>query len=239
MTTCKPDDGRGAEALAAYASLSNQARAARRLGLFGGSFDPVHQGHLDVGKAAREALGLDHVVFVPAALSPHKTGLPPEPGSARVELLRRALGSVETASWASIWTVELLRRPPSYTVLTLDDLGAARPGAGQPWLILGEDNLAGLPSWRRVGELLERSRPIVVQRSPGTDLVAAVEALELDPQAVSRLLEGMVPLELPSPYSSTAVREALELGRDPGSALPPGVWDAIVELGLYGQARGR
>ena len=241
MTTCDPEGGPGPPALRAHASLTPQARSARRLGLFGGSFDPVHQGHLDVAQAACRAFDLDHVVFVPAALSPHKTGLPPAPGEGRVELLRRALARKELASWASLWTVELLRQPPSFTVLTLDDLAQERPRASEPWLILGEDNLPGLPTWRQVGDLLARARPIVVQRQRGTVLAEAVDSIaaDLEPEAVARLLRGLVPLEEPSPHSSTRVRTALERGEDPGVALPPGIWQAIGELGLYGRTGGR
>jgi len=231
--------GAGAGERPPAVSLTPGARSARRLGLFGGSFDPVHQGHLDVAKAARAAHGLDHVVFVPAALSPHKVGLPPAPARVRIEWLRGALTSPEIAPWASLWPIETEREPPSYTIATLRELALQRPPGDLPFLILGQDNLPGLPTWRDVTTLLSLVQPVVVQRERGVSLVGSLASVapRLDPDAVAKLEHGLVPLAEPSPHSSTQVREALARGQDPGAALPPGIWSSIVEQGLYGHGR--
>lgn len=241
MTTCDLTGDGGEAPPAGARPLAPAARSAARLGLFGGSFDPVHRGHLDVAAAARAAFRLDHVVFVPAALSPHKAGLPPSPPRDRVALLERALGGLDGAGWSSIWTVELEREAPSYTVRTVEDLAQARPRGPEPYLILGEDNLPGLPTWRRVGELLDRVKPIVVQRERGTVLADVLEGVagDLHPDHVAKLVRGLVPLADPSPHSSTAVRATLERGAEPRAALPAGVWELIRARGLYGLGAGR
>ncbi len=132
-----------------------------RLGVFGGTFDPVHIGHLIVAEQCREQGGLDQVWFIPAARPPHKQDRPLTPFGTRAEMLALAL-----AGHPAFRVDELERdRPgPSYTVDTLEELHRREPAAALA-LILGSDSLADLPTWKdparvaRLAELLVVARP--------------------------------------------------------------------------------
>ncbi len=148
-----------------------------RLGLFGGSFNPPHLGHLVVAEALRETCGLDRVVWMPAARPPHKPGADADlaPPEARLALVRAAIAG-NAAFEAS--DLELRRAEstgaPSYTVETLRALTGAYPGAA--WhLLLGEDSYAGLASWREPDEIARLARLVVYRRagSPPTDAAHA------------------------------------------------------------------
>jgi len=210
-----------------YASLSPAARAAPRLGVLGGSFDPPHAGHLHVAEGARDAFALDHVVFVPAARPPHKLERVLAPDRDRVALLELL---IEGLSFASIWTGELARGGPSYTLDTLHALDAERGGKGELFLVFGSDNLPGFPRWRGVGELLELATPLVVFRR-GTRL--DVEGLGgLDAGARERLAGGLVEIE-PFDASSSELRARLAAGEAPGDALPPPLREYARARGIY------
>ena len=212
-----------------------------RVGLFGGSFDPVHLGHLHAARSAMEARDLDQVVFVPAARPPHKPGRRLASGADRLAMLELAVA--DEPRWRTS-AIELERGGMSYTYDTVVELPGALdlqgpddpdgPGAGglELFLILGSDNLEGLPDWHRVEELLKRVHPIVVHRegsAPG--LPARVEA-ELSPAACRRLREGFLSLP-PVPLSSTELRRVLFSGSGRDDALPFGVAEYIREHGLY------
>lgn len=213
------------------ASPGEPLRGVRRLGLLGGSFDPVHAGHLHVAREAQRAFGLDHVLFVPAARPPHKPDRILAEGADRLAMLEIALRG--RTDWSAS-DLELRRGGTSYTVDTVRSLPAElglEPGA-EVFLVIGSDNLEGLPSWREARALLELVRPIVIHR--GDDVPAALDAVEasLGPRAAARLREGFLPLR-PVPISSTELRAALGRGEDPGADLPPGVREYALERGLY------
>lgn len=197
---------------------------ARRIGLFGGSFDPVHHGHLHAARAAQEAFGLDRIVFMPARRPPHKPGRRLAGGQDRVALLQRALAGARRAdSLARTWSVsslELRREGPSYTVDTLRELRQAIGEAQETeiYMILGSDNLAGLPDWRDVEELLALAQPVVIFRE-GAD-VQALEALagQLSEGAMLRLRAGYLSLA-PVVASSTDLRQRLAGGADRAEVL--------------------
>src|SRR5215475_3816262 len=121
------------------------------LGLFGGSFDPVHLGHLLVAQAAREELGVERLFFIPAAQSPFKPGQQPSPANERLRLLRLALAGL---SWATIDPQEIERGGVSYTIDTVDDYARRFPGAKLFYLI-GADHVEQLPQWREAAKLAE------------------------------------------------------------------------------------
>lgn len=212
--------------------LAPAAVAAGRLGIYGGSFDPPHEGHLFVAEEARRAFALDHVVFVPARRPPHKPGRRLAPDGDRLAMLALLLGA---RPWASSWAGELRRAGPSYTVDTLE---AFRSGLGpQPalHLLLGSDNLPGLPSWHRAEELLGLAQPIVVHRRDQPLDPAVLGALPAP--LAERVRAGFLQLE-PYEASSTAIRTALAAGRDPGPALPGRVRRYVALRGLYSAAGG-
>lgn len=199
--------------------------------LFGGSFDPVHRGHLHAARAAREAFGLDEVVFVPAAQPPHKPSRRLAAGRHRLAMIELALGEL---GFGRASAIELDRGGRSYTIDTARALPAElRRPARSLHLILGADNLAGLAQWREVEELLALVRPIVVAR--GAELDRGLDELSgrLSERALERLARGRVDAP-PVDVSSTGVRRALLAGRDPGAALPDGVLEYARAHGIYG-----
>jgi nicotinate-nucleotide adenylyltransferase len=133
----------------------------RKIGIFGGTFDPIHHGHLILARDAIEQLALDELIFIPAALSPHKPGESPAPAEARVEMLRAAIAG-ETQFCLD--ALELERLPPSYTVETIEALRGRQPNAEFVCLI-GEDNVAQLSTWHRFPDLSKMVQFAVLDRS--------------------------------------------------------------------------
>ncbi len=145
-----------------------------KIGLFGGSFDPVHHGHLIVGQAAAEALGLDELRFVPAREQPFKLGQHAAPADDRAAMLELA---VQGAPRLSVERLELERPGPSYTVDTLRALVARHPGAALT-LLLGADAARELEDWHEAGALPGLARIVVFARGstavPDSRLIAGV-----------------------------------------------------------------
>jgi len=203
-----------------------------RLGIFGGSFDPVHAGHLHAARAAMEAFRLDRVVFVPARHPPHKPGRELAGGADRLAMLRLA---IEGEPRFRTHGLELERSGPSFTIDTVRELPALLGEAPdvELFLILGSDNLEGLATWREAAGLVERVQPIVVHRDG--DVEAGFAAIEraLGSRAAAKVRAGYLALP-PVAASSTDLRARLPaLG--PGLVeLAPRVLDLIRERGLYG-----
>jgi len=140
-----------------------------RLGLYGGTFDPVHLGHLLLARDALEQRRLDAVLFVPCARSPFKTKRPLTSDSRRVAMLKLALKS-EPRFWLS--RCELDRPAPSYAIDTVEEIAEGFPRAELFWLI-GEDQLAKLDEWRRIAELRRRATFLLLPRGGGKGMAAA------------------------------------------------------------------
>jgi nicotinate-nucleotide adenylyltransferase len=135
----------------------------RRVGLFGGTFDPPHVGHLMIAECACEALGLEHLVFVPSGTPPHKRGRRVTPAASRVAMTRLATRGNPAFS---VSTVEARRRGASYTVDTLRRLHAASPRT-RFYLVIGEDSLKEFHTWREPEAILELATLAVAPR-PGS-----------------------------------------------------------------------
>ncbi|NCX98991.1 MAG: nicotinate (nicotinamide) nucleotide adenylyltransferase [Planctomycetia bacterium] len=143
-----------------------------RIGVYGGSFDPVHFGHLIAAECAREQARLDRVVFVPAAAPPHKPGRILADGRHRLEMLSLAIGGHDAFS---VSPVELDRGGTSYTIDTLETLATVHPGDALV-LLLGPDALAGLPTWREPRRIAALAEIVPVERDALDDLAAATVA---------------------------------------------------------------
>jgi len=139
-----------------------------RLGLFGGTFDPVHYGHLLLAECCREQCGLQEVWFLPAAQAPHKRSAPPAPAARRVEMLELAIAGNDSFR---VCNLEIRRGGLSFTVDTLTQLTAERPEA-EWFFLLGADSLDDLPNWRQPERICSLAVPVVVSRpgSPEPDL---------------------------------------------------------------------
>jgi nicotinate-nucleotide adenylyltransferase len=126
----------------------------KKIGLFGGTFDPVHLGHLHLAVQAREALGLDEIRFLPCRISPHKSDTAPASGEDRCKMLRLATAGLP---WAVVDDCELHQQGPSYSYQTAEALKARLPGARLFW-IMGGDQWSSLHRWKspeRLAELVE------------------------------------------------------------------------------------
>jgi len=199
-----------------------------RLGVIGGSFDPVHLGHLGVAEAAREEFELDRVVFVPAAQPPHKGGVALAPAADRLEMVKLAVAA-NPHFLAS--DVELQRKGPSYTIDTLTEISTLYPVA-RLFFIVGADSLSELHQWHRARELVERFDFIIVGR-PGVEalqferLVAAFGAA-----AAERLRLGYLSRE-PYNISATDIRARVAAGKSIRYLVTPAVERYIFKRGLY------
>ena len=132
-----------------------------RIGILGGSFDPIHHGHLILARAAKEELGLNRVLLMPANKSPHKTDTKPATAEDRLEMVRLA---IEGEEGFEVSDVELRRPAPSYTVETLRELKKSHP-QDEFVLLIGADNVATFDTWREPGEIRHLAQIAVLDRA--------------------------------------------------------------------------
>jgi nicotinate-nucleotide adenylyltransferase len=137
--------------------------ALRKIGIYGGTFDPIHHGHLILAREARERLELEKVILVPAAVSPFKNA-PTASAADRLAMLTAAIGD---EAGFEVEEVELNRPPPSYTIDTIETIRAKEPAA-ELFYLVGQDNIAGLSSWHRFGDLQNAVRFVVLDRTGET-----------------------------------------------------------------------
>lgn len=200
------------------------------IGVFGGTFDPIHTGHLRLAEEMREALGLAEVRFVPAGRPPLRDA-PHTPALHRLAMARLAVAG---NPYFSVDERELRRDAPSYTVDTLTALRAELGEADDLWLLLGADAFRNLARWHRWQDLFGLAR-IAVATRPGSTIEAETLALPLRIETGARLADGrlrfigMTPLAI----SATAIREALARSRSVRYLLPGAVLDYIQENRLY------
>lgn len=199
-----------------------------RLGVFGGSFDPPHLGHLIAASQAAERERLDRVLFVPAGRSPFKDKEPAASAADRLAMLRLAVG--DDARFA-VDEREVKRPPPSYTIDTLRDLRKEHGADVELVLLLGIDALAGFPGWREVSEIVRMAEIGVVAR-PGAKFPAAALKKTLGAAGVKRLqaaAEAVIRVDV----SSTDIRSRIRGGRTIRYLVTREVEQYIVERGLY------
>jgi nicotinate-nucleotide adenylyltransferase len=133
----------------------------KKIAIYGGTFDPVHQAHLILAREAIETLDLDKVILVPAAISPLKKAAPVASGEVRLAMLRAAIkGEPEF----EVDECELLRPPPSYTIDTVEEI-RRRECDASIFCLIGEDNVEQLPRWHRFAELEKIVRFVVLDRT--------------------------------------------------------------------------
>jgi len=197
-----------------------------KLGLYGGTFDPVHFGHLLLAERCREELGLDEVRFIPAGDPPHKDRPDLTPGKARAEMLEFATAGNPRLV---VDRRELGRPGRSYTVDTLAEVKAEFPEA-ELYFLMGADSLADLPGWREPERILELARVVAVNRGRvhpqlRKDLIASQGE-----EVASRVLFVSMPAV---DLSSTDMRLRFRDGRSLRYMTPPAVEAYIRDKGLY------
>lgn len=190
------------------------------VGLFGGSFDPVHHGHLLVAQAAAEVLGLDEIRFVPAREQPFKAGAHVATASDRATMVERAIAG---SPGMRLERLELDRAGPSYTVDTLRALRGREPGASFV-LLVGSDAAMGVPRWHEAPELSRLARVVAFGR-------AGITSEKLPP--------GIEFITVPAvEISSTVVRERVRRGQSIRYWVPDAVAEFIASRGLYRDGAG-
>lgn len=192
-----------------------------KLGIYGGSFNPVHLGHLLVARAAIEELGLERLFFVPAAQSPFKPENKPAPDSFRLRLLRLALAGCPDCE---VDAQEIQRGGTSYTIETLRHFAQKFPGA-ELFYLIGADNAAKLNEWRDTAELAELAQFVAVPR-PGAANAAFPSSFP--PPFRGRVLKGF-----PFGVSSSEIRARVKAGRPIASLVPDAVAEAIRATRMY------
>jgi nicotinate-nucleotide adenylyltransferase len=197
-------------------AVENKSRS-MKIGLFGGSFDPVHLGHLLAAQAAREEAGLSRVFFIPAAQSPFKPAARPAPAAERLRLLRLALAA---DTCAEIDDQEIRRGGISYSIDTVRAYAGRFPGA-ELFYLIGGDQTAQLHLWREAGELARLAQFLIIPR-PG-EAVA-----ELAAPFCGKALRGF-PLDV----SSSEIRRRIQAGLPFAQLVPAAVAEAISNNRLY------
>jgi len=210
----------------------------QRMALFGGTFDPIHHGHLIAARAVAEYFHFERVTFVPAAQPPHKGpgGKTLAPAADRVAMVRLA---IEGEGLFDVSDIEVDRPPPSYTFDTLADLRQRHGLEVELCWIVGTDMLEDLPTWHRAREVVDMARIITAARPPYSgrmDRILARLGDRFSPDQVSRLAGGVVQTPLID-ITSTQIRRRIGAGKSARYLTPEKVMDYIHNRGLYA-ARG-
>lgn len=187
------------------------SKPTEKIGLYGGSFDPIHNGHLILARDAMERLELDRVIFLPARISPHKLDRPPAPPEVRCQMLSAAIAE-ETRFEMDACEIE--REGPSFTIDTVQSFRARHPQA-QLYYFIGDDNVAELETWKESHKLLETAQFVVLSR-------AGMPFLSRFP-TITRHIE----------ISSTEIRKRVARGLSVRYMAPLPVCQLIAKLGLY------
>jgi nicotinate-nucleotide adenylyltransferase len=188
-----------------------------KIGLFGGSFDPVHIGHLLVAQAACEELGLTRLFFIPAAQSPFKPENKPAPAPERLRLLRLALAGKTNCD---VDSQEIKRGGISYAIDTVRDYARRFPRA-ELFYLIGADNVAQLPQWREADELARLAEFVAIPR-PGQG-----------PAAFPAPFRGRALAGFQIAVSSSQVRARVKAGLSVEHLVPPPVAEAVRNYRLY------
>jgi len=183
----------------------------KKIGIYGGSFDPIHHGHLILAREARETLNLEKVILVPAAVSPLKARSAAASADMRLKMLHSA---IEGEEGFAIDDCELRRRPPSWTIDTVLEI-RKRETDSEVYLLIGEDNVATLDRWQRFDELKKMVRFVVLDRT-GSET-------QRNYQVVRRKID----------ISATEIRKRVAHGQSIRYLVPPAVEEIIQREKLY------
>ncbi len=200
-----------------------------RVGIFGGTFDPIHQGHLVIAEQVAQTLGLACVIFVPGGVPPHK------PASSIKASAGDRLGMVETAVEGNdkffVDRVEIDAGRPMYSVETVPLLKESHEG-DEWFFITGADEVSNLLSWKEPDRLLEEAAMVAATR-PGYD-ISNLDHLE---EALENF-DRIIPVECTRvDISATGIRRMLAAGKSVRYLVPDGVYEIIHDRGLYGARR--
>ena len=197
--------------------------------LFGGTFDPIHQGHLLVADSAIQQIHAEKIIFIPARRSPHKNFLPVADGDMRLEMISIAIADKDKYT---VSDCELKRPEPSFTLDTIRNIKSEYPKNSLFYWLLGADMVKDLPKWHKIHELIDECHLCVMLR-PGFEQpsFSKFEPI-LGLQRVKKLEKNVILTPLVD-VSSTKIRQQLALKQDIQSMVPPKVLVYIQKNGLY------
>lgn len=195
------------------------------LGILGGTFDPIHLGHLHMAEAIYEQIALEQIVFIPAFVPPHKLGQDYAPAEHRFAMTELAVRSYEHFS---VSDMELRRSGVSYTIDTLRELHKLYPEK-KLYFIIGADSVAQLHTWNSIEEMLELATFVAAGR-PGYEDVMNEVVRHLGSEAVKHILLLHTP---EYDISSTEIRTRIRTGKSLSGLVPQEVENYIKEHGLY------
>jgi nicotinate-nucleotide adenylyltransferase len=182
-----------------------------KIAIYGGTFDPIHHGHLIIAREALETLGFQELIFVPALVSPLKKTKPVASGEIRLLMVRAA---IENEPGFAVDDCELRRSPPSYTIDTIEEI-RRRKGDAEIYCLIGEDNVEKLTRWHRFAELEKIVRFVVLDRSGQR------------PSHTYPIIHRKIDI------SATEIRKRVASGRSIRYLVPPAVEEMIYREKLY------
>ena len=187
----------------------------KKIAIYGGTFDPIHHGHLIVAREALEKLGTDEVIFIPARVSPLRKTAPVATDEIRLLMLQAA---IEKETGFAVDDCELRRAPPSYTIDTVEQIRRLK-GLATIYCLIGEDNVGNLTNWRRFDDLEKLVRFVVLDRTGQ------------QPSHVYPVIRRKVDI------SATEIRKRVATGRSIRYFVPPAVEEIIRREKLYLEQR--
>jgi nicotinate-nucleotide adenylyltransferase len=207
---------------------SDEPRVSMRLGILGGTFDPIHYGHLLLAETCREQLRLEQVWFLPAAVPPHKQQNELAPGPQRIEMIELAIGGHESLA---VCPYEIERGGVNYTVDTLAHFHDEDP-ARELFFLMGADSLRDLPTWKEPARLCQLAVPVVVGRAPAA--ISQAEIGNLSVGVLAALAERLETVRMPFiELSSSDLRARVAGGQSIRYRTPRAVEKYIESHGLY------
>jgi len=205
----------------------------RKTALFGGTFDPVHRGHVIVAESATKYIGADEVVFIPAQRSPNKNLCAVADGDARLKMISLA---IEGRKGFRVSDCELNRPGPSFTLDTVKQFSETCGKEAAIYWLVGADSVDDLLNWHRIDELIDRCNLCVMFRGGFAEPDFAGFDAVLAPARAAKLRRNVIPTPLVD-ISSTEIRRRLSVGEDVADMVAPAVLDYIRQHNLYGPGR--
>lgn len=199
----------------------------KKVGLYGGTFDPIHAGHINLALELMEKQHLDEVWFIPAQINPHKSQSPPTSISHRLEMVKEAIRDIPSFHLKDL---EARRPPPSYTIDTLRFLMNCEDQQTAPkqfYLLLGEDSIPGFMKWHQYEEIIQRVPLLIGSRSGHWD-----KRINLPPALQQAVEKGMIKTHVLD-ISSTELRTRLSQDLYCGHLIPARVLEYIKKNQLY------
>ena len=197
-----------------------------KIGLIGGTFNPIHHGHLILSEYVRENFQLDKVIFIPTGLPPHKSATVVEKPEIRLEMTKLA---IERNQFFSVSDIETYREGISYTIDTITELKNLYPN-DQLYFLIGADSLFELPTWKYYDKLISKTNIIVVNRPGGANNLIGAKIKEYEDQFGGSIIEVKSPL---IDISSSDIRNRVKDGKSIKYLVPNNVEEFILQKNLY------